>query len=146
MADDRTVILVDDEDDHRFVLRRTLERHGDFQVVAEGTTGETALALASEHHPQVLLLDLGLPDVEDLELVPRLLVAAPHTMIAVLTGRAAEDRESRVRAAGAFTYYEKDMVGPSLLDYLEDDWRLFQRAIAGEDVVAPSAITRRRRV
>ena len=144
MADDRTVVLVDDEEDHRFVLRRTLERQGTYQVVAEGTTGETALSLVSEHNPQVLLLDLGLPDIEDLELVPRLLVAAPHTMIAVLTGRAAEDREHRIRGAGAFTYYEKDMVGQGLLNYLDDDWRLFQRAIAGEDVVAPSAITRRR--
>lgn len=141
---DRTVVLVDDEEDHRFVLRRTLERKGGFRVVAEGTTGQTALDLVTEHRPHVLLLDLGLPDVEDIELVPRLLVAAPHTMVAVLTGRAAEDREARLRAVGAFTYYEKGMMGQGLLDYLEQDWDLFQRALAGEDVVAPSAITRRR--
>ena len=88
--------------------------------------------------------DLGLPDVTEEELIPSLIVAAPRTMVAVLTGRAAEDREASARAAGAFTYYEKEMFGTGLFEYLEQDCELFSRAVAGEDVVAPSAISRRR--
>lgn len=144
MADTtHTVIVVDDDDDHRFVMRRGLERAGSFEVVAEGATGEDALALAAEHQPDVLLLDLGLEDAPDRELIPQLMVSAPRTMIAVLTGRAAEEREVATRAAGAFTYYEKSMLGRGLVEYLRADRELFDRAIAGEDVVAPSAITRR---
>lgn len=146
MTDDvRTVVLADDEDDYRFVLRRGLERGGRFKVLAEAGTGAEALDHVTEHQPCVLLLDLGLPDATDDALIGRLLMAAPQTMIAIMTGRSAEERESATRAAGAFTYYEKAMIGRGLLDYLETDCDLFERAIGGEDVVAPSAISRRSR-
>lgn len=144
MPDDvRRVVVIDDDADQRFVLRRGLERASGFEVVAEGDTGERAVELATEHQPDVLLLDLGLPDTSDQEIIARLMVAAPQTMIAVLTGRAAEDREDVVRSAGAFTYYEKSMIGRGLVEYLEADQALFDRAIEGEDIVAPSAISRR---
>lgn len=141
---EHTVVVVDDDEDTRFVISRGLAQVDGFRVVAEGESGADAIALVEEHEPDVLLLDLGLPDVDEEELIPRLLVAAPRTMVAVLTGRAAEERESRARAAGAFTYYEKAMLGSRLYDYLAQDCGLFARAVAGEDVVAPSAITRRR--
>lgn len=143
--DVRTVVLADDEEDYRFVLRRGIERGGRFQVLAEAATGQEALELAIEHQPAVLLLDLGMPDQPETTLIGDLLRAAPQTMIAIMTGRRAEDRETETRAAGAFTFYEKDMIGRGLLDYLETDCALFERAIGGEDVVAPSAVTRRAR-
>lgn len=139
----RTVAIIDDDEDLRFIIRRALEAGDGFEVVAEAGTGEEALAIVGAHHPHVLLLDLGLSDVEEQELIPALLVAAPRTMVAVLTARAAEDREELARSAGAFTYYEKPMLGHGLVDYLRGDCALFERAIGGEDVVAPSAITRR---
>jgi DNA-binding NarL/FixJ family response regulator len=141
---ERTVVVVDDDEDTRFVIARGLARVEGFRVLGEGASGADAIALVQEHRPDVLLLDLGLPDVDEEDLIPNLLVAAPRTMVAVLTGRAAEDREARARAAGAFTYYEKDMIGRRLYDYLTYDCDLFTRAVEGEDVVAPSAITRRR--
>lgn len=141
---ERTVVVVDDDEDTRFVIARGLARVAGFQVVGEGESGADAITMVEAHAPDVLLLDLGLPDVDEEELIPQLLVAAPRTMVAVLTGRAAEDREARARAAGAFTYYEKSMIGSRLTDYLLYDCELFTRAVGGEDVVAPSAITRRR--
>lgn len=146
MTDDvRTVVLADDEEDYRYVLRRGLERGGRFRVLAEASTGSETLEHVTEHQPSVLLLDLGLPDGSDDALIGQLLMAAPQTMIAIMTGRSAEERESATRAAGAFTYYEKAMIGRGLLDYLETDCALFERAISGEDVVAPSAVSRRAR-
>lgn len=146
MTDDvRTVVLADDEEDYRFVLRRGLERGGRFRVLAEAGTGPEAVEHVTEHQPSVLLLDLDLSDGSDDAMIGQLLRAAPQTMIAIMTGRSAEERESTSRAAGAFTYYEKAMIGRGLLDYLEIDCSLFERAIGGEDVVAPSAITRRAR-
>lgn len=141
--DVRTVVLADDEEDYRFVLRQGIERGGRFRVLAEAGTALEALELATEHQPGVLLLDLGLPDQPEDTLIGDLLRAAPQTMIAIMTGRRAEEREPDTRAAGAFTFYEKDMIGRGLLDYLETDYALFERAIGGEDVVAPSAVTRR---
>lgn len=138
-----TVILVDDDEDLRLVMRRDLEKAPGFDVVDEGDCGEDAVELVTKHQPDVLLLDLGLSDIGDQELIPKLMVAAPQTMIAVLTGRAAEDLEQATRAAGAFTFYEKSMIGRGLVEYLHADRSLFDQAIAGEHVVAPSAIRRR---
>ncbi len=125
------------------MMRRGLERATGFEVLDEGDSGQDAIELVTQHQPDVLLLDLGLSDIGDEELLPKLMVAAPLTMIAVLTGRAAEDLEQATLAAGAFTFYEKSMIGRGLVDYLHADRALFDRAIAGEHVVAPSAIRRR---
>lgn len=139
----RRVVIIDDDDDIRFVIERHLNQRAGFCVVAQGFTGADAMALTAEHSPDVLLLDLGLPDVPDDELISQLVVASPRMMIAVITGRAAEERETLARTAGAFSYYEKHMIGQRLLDHLEADCQLFDRALAGEDIVAPSATTRR---
>ncbi len=143
MAEDAwSVVLVDDDEDTRAVLRMGLER-ARFRVVGEGADGRTAEELVVEHQPHVVVVDLGLPDLADEELIPRLVVAAPQTMVAVLTGRTAEDREAATLASGAFTFYEKSMMGAGLVDYLVADRQLFDRALDGEEVVAPSAINRR---
>lgn len=125
------------------MMRRGLDEAAGFRIVDEGDCGHDAVELVTRHQPDVLLLDLGLSDIPDRELIPKLIVAAPQTMIAVLTGRAAEDQEEATRAAGAFTFYEKSMIGQALVEYLRADRDLFERAIAGEHVVAPSAIRRR---
>lgn len=138
-----TVVVVDDDEDLRLVVRRSLEHAEGFELVAEGDDGRTAEDLVVEHQPDVVLVDLGLPDLPHPELIPRLMVAAPRTMIAVLTCRAAEEHESETRSSGAFVFYEKAMIGKGLPEYLAADRELFDRALAGEEVVAPSATTRR---
>ena len=139
-----TVVVVDDDEDLRLVVRRSLDRADEFELVGEASDGHTAEEMVVDHQPDIVLVDLGLPDLPDDRLIPRLMVAAPRSMVAVLSGRRAEDRESTSRAVGAFAFYEKSMVGHGLLEYLDSDRQLFDRALAGEDVVAPSAISRRR--
>ena len=139
-----TVVVVDDDEDLRLVMRRGLDRALGFRLVAEASDGHTAEDVVVEHQPDIVLVDLGLPDLPEDRLIPRLMVAAPHTMVAVLSGSRAEDRESPSRAVGAFAFYEKAMIGHGLLEYVAVDRELFDRALAGEDVVAPSAVTRRR--
>ena len=63
-------------------------------------------------------------------------------MVAALTGRPAEEEERSTLAAGAFVFYEKDLVG-KLAGLLSRDLELFRRALAGEDLLAPSALARR---
>ena len=136
----RRVVVVDDEEDVQRMVARCLGRTPAFEVVGRGGTGVEALELARSHHPDVLLLDLGLADIAEDQLISRVVVAAPRTMVAILTGRAAQEREAAAREAGAFAYYEKDMIGPDLVAVLDADCRLFERALDGEDVVAPSVV------
>jgi CheY-like chemotaxis protein len=66
------VLLVDDIDDVRLLLRSALRRRASVEIVAEARDGAEALAAAVEHRPDVIVLDLGLPDLSASELVQRL--------------------------------------------------------------------------
>jgi CheY-like chemotaxis protein len=65
------VLLVDDNSDFRRAARQLLERHG-FAVVAEAETGVSAIERAHEHRPDLVLLDVQLPDIDGFEVAERL--------------------------------------------------------------------------
>lgn len=81
------VLLVDDEPDVRAMVRVQLRLRGNFDVVGEAADGETALALAAERRPEVILLDLGLPRLAGRDLIARVRRASPRSQIVVYTGR-----------------------------------------------------------
>ena len=137
------VLLADDQADFRMLLRRWLERDGRFEVVAEAASATEAVDQVRDAAPDVVLVDLRLQGLTDERLILQLAAEAPQCMVAVLSARSPEDEEAAARRSGAFAFYEKSMVGEGLLAFLGDDYGLFQRALAGEDVVAPTAISRR---
>lgn len=138
------VLIVDDDPQVTALCRRHLESSGPFEVVGACETAAEGFHLSLEQQPGVVLVDLGLPDRSGETLIGDLLRALPDSMVAAFTGTVAEDAESRVRATGAFAYYEKDMLSVGRLStYLSEDLHLFSRAVEGEDVVAPSAVQRR---
>jgi DNA-binding response OmpR family regulator len=136
------VLLVEDEPALRALIRRRLERER-CSVVAEADSVAETLELASAHEPDVILLDLLLGGELGSDAVGPLTRLVPSTMIAILTSLPAEIEEPALRRAGAFVFYEKAML-VDLVDHLREDLHTFHRALNGEDVVAPSAIARRR--
>ena len=66
-----TVLIVDDHPGFRRCARRLLEREG-YEVVAEAPDGESAVASAREHKPQLALVDVYLPDIDGFEVAARL--------------------------------------------------------------------------
>jgi CheY-like chemotaxis protein len=67
----RRVLIVDDNTGFRTAARRLLERRG-FVVVAEAETGSAGIAMAKEHRPELVLLDVQLPDLDGFEVAERL--------------------------------------------------------------------------
>jgi CheY-like chemotaxis protein len=67
----RGVLIIDDNPDFRTVARQLLERHG-FVVVAEAETGISGIERAREHRPDLVLLDVQLPDIDGFEVAERL--------------------------------------------------------------------------
>lgn len=67
-----TVLLCEDSAELRTVLRASLERDHDIQVIAEAGDGPSALALASSERPEVIVLDLTVPGMDAHELLERL--------------------------------------------------------------------------
>ena len=104
MASDYTVLMVEDEPSIRRFLKPSLESHH-FKVV-EAVTGEEGLSLASSHKPDVILLDLGLPDMDGLEVIRRLREWSTSPII-VLTARGKEKDKIAGLDAGADDYLTK---------------------------------------
>ena len=67
----RRLLIIDDNTDFRTVARQLLERHG-FVVVAEADTGVKGIEQAKAHRPDLVLLDVQLPDVDGFEVAERL--------------------------------------------------------------------------
>jgi DNA-binding NarL/FixJ family response regulator len=80
----RSLIIADDEAPLRKLLRMLIERDDRFVVVALAEDGQQTLDLVAEHDPDLLLLDLGLPGIDGLQVLERLGGQRPGTV--VLTG------------------------------------------------------------
>ncbi len=99
-----TVLIVDDEKLIRFSVRERLQEDGQF--VLEAATGEEALKQL-ERGADLVLLDLHLPDVNDLSLLEKIKQAAPETVVIMLTGDPTPEIVVEAMKCGAFHYVTK---------------------------------------
>ncbi len=86
------VLLVDDVPELRRAVRLALRRHGGFDVVGEAGTGAEAVELATDLRPDIVVLDLGLPDLAGHEVLTRLHALAATPKIVVFSGTESSDR------------------------------------------------------
>jgi two-component system cell cycle response regulator DivK len=115
-----TILLVEDNETIRHAFSILLEDSG-YRVLQAGT-GEEALAAAKRDRPQLVLMDLGLPDLSGLE-VTRRLKADPETravIVVALTGRALETDQNECLAAGCTAYLSKPIDSEKLLRRLPE--------------------------
>lgn len=112
------MLLVDDIEEIRVVLRYAIRHRPNLELVAEAASGGDAISLAEQHQPELVVLDLGLPDLAGREVMSRLRVVSPSSRIVVYTGTEATERSPAVREADGFAV--KDNNVDYLLDLLED--------------------------
>lgn len=126
-----TVIIVDDHPVVRAGMQKVLESEDHITVVAEGTTGAEALRLVERHRPDVLLLDVNLPDMSGLEVTRHLQSREVPTAILVLTIH--DDRQTifGLLESGATGYVLKDEALETLVSAV-------QSAARGETWLSPS--------
>lgn len=130
-APEATILLVEDEPQVRRILRAALPEHGYRLIEAE--TGEEALRRAAERTPDVILLDLGLPDLDGVE-VTRRLREWSATPIIVLSARDQETSKVEALDAGADDYLTKPFGTAELLARIRVALRHGQRGAEGEPV------------
>ncbi|MGZ4724623.1 MAG: response regulator [Ilumatobacteraceae bacterium] len=102
-----SVILVDDHTMLRQGIRRALESEG-IKVVAEASDGATAIKLALEHKPDVVLMDVSMPGMDGVEAARRLVEADGRQRVVMLTMHIDRDIIDRAIRAGAVGYLTKD--------------------------------------
>jgi DNA-binding NarL/FixJ family response regulator len=109
------VIVVDDHTLFRQGLRELLSTDPLFTVVAEGASGPEAVALAGEHHPDVILLDVEMPGPGAKATIAQLRRAAPYTRIVVLTMHDDSTLVHELLEGGASAYLVKTIVREELI-------------------------------
>lgn len=108
------LLIADDHPVIRRGIRAMLETIPDIVVVAEAADGETAVAQAEQHRPDVILMDLVMPGIDGIEAIRRIKARRPDARILVLTTFAGEDKIFPAIKAGALGYHLKDS-GPEQL-------------------------------
>ena len=131
MSDIR-IVLADDHDVVRRGLTALLDGTDGFAVVGAAADGEEAVALAGEHQPDVVLMDLSMPGVDGIEATRRLMAARPDSRVVVLTSFSDRERILDALDAGAVGYLLKDAEPDELL-------RGIEAAARGESPLAPKA-------
>jgi DNA-binding NarL/FixJ family response regulator len=101
----RTILIVDDHASFRESARSLLEEEG-FEVVGEAENGVTALRLASELRPDVVLLDVQLPDFDGFEVAERLRRLDPAPEVILTSSR--DEYAPLVGASAARAFVRKD--------------------------------------
>jgi DNA-binding NarL/FixJ family response regulator len=127
-------------DDHLVVragLRAMFGAEPDFDVVGEASTGAQAIELANRLHPQVLLMDLRMPDVDGVTATARIRERHPDVNILVLTTYDTDADIPKAIEAGATGYLLKDATREEL-------FRAVRTAATGAAVLAPAIASRLR--
>ena len=137
------VAVVDDFAPTRALVRAKLDGSGIAFVVAEADGSPEQVAEACSHEPDVILLDQQLGGLRGTELLGDVLRTCPTAMVAIYSALDPGTEEAEALRAGAFTYYEKHLVTQVLPEVISEDYALFRRALAGEDVCTRSAVERR---
>lgn len=100
-------MLVDDNDELRLLLRRVLTRDGRFVIVGESDNGRSAIDLVGEHQPDLVVLDIAMPELDGIAALPRLREASRDSRIVMLSGYAPDEMERRSIEGGAVGYIDK---------------------------------------
>jgi DNA-binding NarL/FixJ family response regulator len=129
------VLLVDDQRLVRAGLRMLCEAVADLEVVGEAAEGSTAVRLAAQLRPDVVLMDLRMPGVDGTTATARILAERPSARIVVLTTFDDDEHLYPALAAGACGFLVKDATPDELLDGI-------RRAAAGDSPFTPSVLRR----
>jgi DNA-binding NarL/FixJ family response regulator len=126
------VVIADDHAVVREGLSRLLESATGIEVLAKASDGAEAVALAAEHRPQVVLMDLAMPVVDGAEATRQIVAADPSTQVVILTSFSDRDQIVRALDAGAIGYLLKDAEPGDLIEGV-------RAAARGESPLDPKA-------
>ncbi len=126
-----TLLLVDDQRLMRDGLRTLLELEADLQVAAEAENGRQALDSYAAHTPDVVLMDIRMPEMDGVEATRRLLTADPGAKIIILTTFDDDEYVFEALRAGALGYLLKDVSGAELAEAI-------RTVAAGGALIEPS--------
>ncbi|HYF75685.1 MAG TPA: response regulator transcription factor [Symbiobacteriaceae bacterium] len=124
------VLICDDHIMVRQGVRMVLQSEADIELVGEAGRGEEAVALAEQLKPEVVIMDLSLPDISGIEATKRIKAVLPNTRIIALTMHEEEPYVMEVLRAGAEAYIVKRSAASDLVNAM-------RQVMAGQAVLDP---------
>lgn len=128
-SDKLKILLVDDHPMMRDSLRRYLEKNDDFHVVAEATNGLEAVQIAKETNPDVIIMDVAMPELDGIEATRRIKLINPNIMVLILTVHSDNEYILKILESGADGYLLKNIAGEKIGDAI-------YLILAGESVIS----------
>jgi two-component system response regulator NreC len=109
------ILLADDHTVVRNGLRLILQQQPDFQVVGEASDGREAVRLAESQQPDVVVMDIGMPNLNGIEATRRIVTSRPKIAVAILSMHTDEGYVVRSMKAGVRAYLLKDSAEADLI-------------------------------
>jgi DNA-binding NarL/FixJ family response regulator len=111
-----SIYLVEDSELTRAVIRESLLQYEGLKLVGEAEDGTTAIKQALDLNPDVIIVDIGLPGMNGLEVLKQIKAQLPETRVVVLTSQDSESSMFKAFSAGADAYLTKDEFTPEKLE------------------------------
>ena len=129
------VLIVDDHPMMREALREAIQKTPDFEIVGDASNGKQAIRLMSELHPDVVLMDLYLPDIDGIATSSEIMKHNPAIRILMITSASEGEKALAAIRAGVAGYITKDAPRSEILKALRD-------VAAGQGYIPPIVATR----
>jgi DNA-binding NarL/FixJ family response regulator len=113
------ILIADDHEAVRKGIRRLLSSHDNWEVLAEAVDGRDAVGKAAQFHPDVILLDVGMPNLNGFQAARRILSSAPETKVLMVTVNADKHSAQEARHVGAHGFISKIDVVRDLIHAIE---------------------------
>ncbi len=117
------IAIVDDESLIRMDLRDILESQG-HEVVGEGSNGIEAIQLCKDHHPDIILMDVKMPELDGIE-AARQIGFHHYAPVVLLTSYSQQDLIDKARESGGVRLFNQTVAGGSVDAYLGNGVRTF---------------------
>ena len=124
------VLLVDDHEITRQGLRSQFEKESGIEIVAEAGDGRTAIALVSKHLPDIVVMDIGLPDLNGIEATRQIRDREPSVKVVALSRLSDRRTVATMLQAGAAGYVLKEAASCEMMEAIRE-------VLAGRKYVSP---------
>ncbi|MGD8584084.1 MAG: response regulator [Chloroflexota bacterium] len=123
MADNIRILIVDDIPETRENVRKLLQFESDLEVIGHAATGGEAIEMAVKHRPDVILMDINMPDADGIVASQRITEKVPGTQVIIMSVQSEADYLRRAMLAGARDFLMKPFSGDELVEAVRNVYR-----------------------